>query len=639
MLTTIREKAQGWIAWVIVIIISVPFALWGINEYFSAQEKVVIAEINGDELYSQEFQEVVRKQRSALRQQFGGNIDNKIFETKAFKLRVLNEMITQRLVSADIQNHTYQIGDEQLAIYLRSNPAFQIDGTFSPDLYAQAVRRNGLSLPEFENRIRLGNIVAQIEQGFTRSVIENDAVVEDLLHLQEEKRDFALMILTNERFIDQVEISNEDIRNYYDSHKESFMTPEEVRVEYISLSLQDVASQIKPDEKALLAFYDESKDQYIQAEQRQAQHILLAVAADADEAEVARVNELASDLAQQARDGKDFSELAKTYSVDSISSENGGDLGYFEKGVMDKAFDEKVFNMQKGEISEPVKTRFGFHIIKLNDIKPETGKSFDQVKEKITNEYALTEATLRYGQMAEELQNLVFEQPTTLQPAADALGLKIVSTDWFSRAGGDGIAQKGPFINSAFTEDVLLEGLNSEVLEIADDTLVALRLLDHREPQQKPLNNVSDDIKQILLSQRSNKLASKEADEIIKALRSGSKTLAQIAEQNGVQMTVHEGIGRSDGVDLSPEILSAVFRSAVNSQDSDKEAGSAQLENGDFAIFSISKVKSGNAEDISDDVRDQIRSIIQQRRGEALFSDFERGLYELADIVIYEDKL
>lgn len=639
MLTTIREKAQGWIAWVIVIIISVPFALWGINEYFSAQEQVVIAEINGDELYSQEFQEVVRKQRSALRQQFGGKIDNKIFETKAFKLRVLNEMITQRLVSADIQNQTYQIGDEQLAIYLRSNPAFQVDGTFSPELYAQAVRRNGLSLPEFENRIRLGNIVAQIEQGFTRSVIDNDAMAEDLLRIQEEKRDFALMILTSERFIDQVEISNEDIRNYYDSHKESFMTPEEVRVEYISLSLQDVASQIKPDEKALLAFYDENKDQYIQAEQRQAQHILLAVAADADEAEVARVSELATDLAQQARDGKDFSELAKTYSVDSISSVNGGDLGYFEKGVMDKAFDEKVFNMQKGEISEPVKTRFGFHIIKLNDIKPETGKSFDQVKEKITNEYALTEATLRYGQMAEELHNLVFEQPTTLQAAANALGLKIVSTDWFSRAGGDGITQKGPFINSAFTEDVLLEGLNSEVLEIADDTLVALRLLDHREPQQKPLNDVSDDIKQILLSQRSNKLASKEADEIIKTLQSGNKTLAQIAEQLEVEMTVHEGISRSGGADLSPEILSAVFRSTVNSPDSDKEAGSAQLENGDFAIFSISKVKSGNPEEFSDDVREQIRSIIQQRKGEALFSDYERGLYELADIVIYEDKL
>ncbi len=639
MLTTIREKAQGWIAWVIVIIISVPFALWGINEYFSAQETVVIAEINGDELYSQEFQEVVRKQRSALRQQFGGKIDNKIFETKAFKLRVLNEMITQRLVSADIQNQTYKIGDEQLAMYLRTNPAFQVDGAFSPERYAQAVRRNGLSVPEFESRIRLGNVVAQIEQGFTRSVIDNDAVTENLLRLQEEKRDFALMILTSERFIDQVEISNEDITNYYNSHKDSFMTPEEVRVEYISLSLQDVASQIQPDEKDLLAFYEENKDQYIQAEQRQAQHILLAVAADADESEVARVSALANDLTQQARDGKDFSELAKRYSVDSISSVNGGDLGYFEKGVMDKAFDEKVFTMQKGEISEPVKTRFGFHIIKLNDIKPETGKSFGQVKEIISNEYALTEATSRFGQMAEELQNLVFEQPTTLQPAADALGLKIVSTDWFSRAGGDGVTGKAPFINSAFTEDVLLEGLNSEVLEITDDTLVALRLLEHREPQQKALDDVSDDIKQILLSQRSNKLASAEADEIIKALQSGNKTLTQIAEEYQIQMTVHEGIARTGGIDLPPEIVSAVFHYAVNSPVSDKEAASVQLENGDFAIFSIRQVMPGNPEEISDDVREQIRSIIQQRKGEALLSDYERGLYELADIVIYEDKL
>jgi peptidyl-prolyl cis-trans isomerase D len=639
MLTTIREKAQGWIAWVIVIIISVPFALWGINEYFSAQETVVIAEINGDELYSQEFQEVVRKQRAALRQQFGGKIDNKIFETKAFKLRVLNEMITQRLVSADIQNHTYQVGDEQLAMYLRTNPAFQVDGAFSPERYAQAVRRNGLSVPEFENRIRLGNIVAQIEQGFTRSVIDNDAVMGNLLRLQEEKRDFALMILSSERYIDQVEISDEDISNYYDSNKDSFMTPEEVRVEYISLSLQDVASQIKPDEKDLLVFYEENKDQYVQAEQRQAQHILLAVDADADEEEIARVSALAADLAQQARDGKDFSELAKKYSVDSISSANGGDLGYFEKGVMDKGFDEKVFTMQKGEISEPVKTRFGFHIIKLNDIKPETGKSFDQVKEQISNEYALTEATSRFGQMAEELQNLVFEQPTTLQPAADALGLKIVSTDWFSRAGGEGITEKAPFINSAFTEDVLLEGLNSEVLEITDDTLVALRLLEHREPQQKPLDDVSDDIKQILLSQRSNKLASAEADQIIKALQSGNKRLTQIADEYEIPMTVHEGIARSGGMDLPPEILSAVFRHAVNSPDSDKDAGSALLENGDFAIFSIRAVMPGNPEEISDDVREQIRSVIQQRKGEALFSDYERGLYELADIVIYEDKL
>ena len=274
MLTTIREKAQGWIAWVIVTIISVPFALWGINEYFDAQEKIVVAEINGNELLAQDFQELLQRQRNAIRQQFGGKIDNKIFETPAFKLRVLNDMITQRLVTADIKSQNYQIGDEQLAIYLTSNPAFQSNGSFSPELYAQAVRSNGLSAPAFENQIRLGSMVEQVKDGFTRSIINNDAQLDNLLRLQQEKRDFKSVTLESNRYADQVEVSTDEIKQYYDSNKQQFMTSEEVRVEYISLSLEDVASQVKPDDAALQTYYEETKDQYVQAEQRQAQHIL-----------------------------------------------------------------------------------------------------------------------------------------------------------------------------------------------------------------------------------------------------------------------------------------------------------------------------------------------------------------------------
>ena len=639
MLTTIRERAQGWIAWVIVTIISVPFALWGINEYFGAQEKVVVAEINGSELLDQDFQELLQRQRNNLRQQFGGKIDNKIFETPAFKLRVLNDMIRQRLVTADIQSQNYQIGDEQLAIYLTSNPAFQSNGSFSPELYDQAVRSNGLSAPAFENQIRMGSMVEQVKQGFTRSIINNDAQLDNLLRLQQEKRDFKLVTLETKRYADQVDISTDEIEKYYDTNKQQFMTSEEVRVEYISLSLEDVAKQIKPDEEALLAYYQETKDQYIQAEQRQAQHILLAVAADADDAEVSRIRDLASDLAKQARDGRDFAEMAQKFSVDTISSANGGDLGLFEKGVMDAAFDEKVFAMQLGEISEPVKSRFGFHVIKLNNIKSEEGKSFDDVKEQLSKEYSIREATSRYGQMAEELQNVVYEQPTTLQPAADALGLEIVSTDWFSRAGGDGITAKRPVIDSAFTEDVLLEGLNSEVVEAEVDTLVALRLLEHRVPQQKPIAEVSDEIKQILTTQRTKDLAAKEAEEIKLALLSGSKTLAQIATEQGLQMTEHKSVARSENEALSAVLLRAVFRTPVSPDESDKEAAIAELENGDYAIFSVSKVLAGNPEQVPENVREQIRMVIQQRKGEGLFSDYERGLFELADIVIYEDKL
>jgi len=639
MLTTIRERAQGWIAWVIVFIISVPFALWGINEYFGAQEKVIVAEVNGNEILAQEFQELIQRQRANLRQKFGGKIDSKIFETKTFKLSVLNEMIAQRLISADIRKQNYQIGDEQLAVYLRSNPAFQANGSFSPELYAQAVRRNGLSAPAFENRIRASNIVLQIKEGFNNSVINNDEQMNKLLRLQQEKRDFKSLILTADSFNDQAEVSSDDIKKYYDSNKQLFMTTEDVRVEYIALSIKELAEQIQPDEAALLEFYEDSKDQYVEAEQRQAQHILLAVAADADEEETRRIGELASDLAKQAREGKDFAEMAKKFSVDSISSANGGDLGYFEKGVMDQAFDEKVFAMQVDEISEPVKSKFGFHIIKLNDIKAESGKGFEQVKEQISDEYALKESASRFGQMAEEMQNLVYEQPTSLQPAADALGLKVMTSDWFSRAGGEGVLSNRVFIDSAFTEDVLLEGLNSEVIEVGEDTLVALRSLEHRVPQQKPLADVSEEIKQILVKQRSKRMVADKAEEITQILRSGSNTLAQIAEQQGLQTTEYESITRGGDAALAPALLNEVFRSSVSTSDTDMEAGKALLANGDYVIFSVSKVTPGNSQDVSDDVRERIRYVIQQRKGEGLFADYERGLYELADIVIYEDKL
>ncbi|MCK5360919.1 MAG: peptidyl-prolyl cis-trans isomerase, partial [Gammaproteobacteria bacterium] len=299
----------------------------------------------------------------------------------------------------------------------------------------------------------------------------------------------------------------------------------------------------------------------------------------------------------------------------------------------------KVFAMQKDEISDPVRSRFGFHIIKLNDVKAESGKSFEQAKEQIRDEYALKESASRFGQMAEEMQNLVYEQPTSLQAAADALGLKVMTSDWFSRSGGVGLLSKRVFVDSAFTEDVLLEGLNSEVVETGDDTLVALRLLEHRLPQQKPLTDVSDEIKQGLIKQRSKQLLATKVDELTAQLRSGSKTLAQIAEQQGIELTEHENVKRAGNAGLAPALLNVVFRTSVSSSGNDKEAANALLASGDYVIFSVSKATPGDPQDVSEDVREQINYVIQQRKGDGLFADYERGLYELADIVIYEDKL
>jgi peptidyl-prolyl cis-trans isomerase D len=637
MLTTIREKAQGWIAWVIVIIISIPFALWGINEYLDAQEKIVVAEVNDMEVYSYDFQEEMKRQRLSLREQFDGRIDNKLFQSPLFKKRVLNEMIGNRLVSADIREQGYYIGDAQLALYLKTNPAFQVEGVFSPELYTRSLNRAGVSVTAFENQIRNSNIVRQIKDGFSRSVISYNDEVDDLIRLYQEKRDFNVLVLKSADYRDKVDVADSDIQQYYEANKKSFMTEEMVRAEYITLSLDSVADQISPDEETLQAFYNERKDQYTQPEQRQAQHILLAVADDADEEEVQRISELASDLVKQAREGRDFGEMARKFSIDSISSAKGGDLGFFEKGVMDDAFDEKAFAMQEGEISDPVRSRFGFHIIKLNKIKPQSVMSFADARESIRNEYAHREASLRFGQLYEEMQNLVFEQPTTLQPAADALGLEIRKTGWFSKAGGDGMASHRAFVDSAFTEDVLYEGLNSEVVETTEDNLVALRVLDHKTPEEQPLAEVSNKIREILVLTRSREMASKDALQVIDRIRSGDTSLEAIAKERGIALEEYTDVGRTGTDGIEPALLNTVFKAPAPGDD--QPVGFTALANGDQAVFTLQQVVPGDPSKASELEREQIKQVIQQRKGEELFADYERGLFEMADIVINEEEL
>jgi peptidyl-prolyl cis-trans isomerase D len=640
MLSTIREKAQGWIAWVIVVLISIPFALWGINEYFSAQEKIVVAEVNGDELLAQDYQEALTVQRANLRQQFGRQINSDLLDSKAFKLRILNNMITQRLLAADLREQNYRIGDEQLAEYIRTNTAFQVDGEFSPQLYEQAVRRNNMTTTGFESQMRLGNIVDQVMAGFQRSAIISPAEIDYLIRLEQERRDFAFLQLDADDMPAASDISDDQVAAMYDANKQQYQTEESTRVEYIVLSLDDLARQITPDEDALRAEYEEQKYRYVQPERRSAQHILLSLPADADEQEVERVRELASDLAGQARQGADFAELAKQYSSDTISAERGGDLGFFERGVMDSAFEEVAFSMQAGEVSDPVRSKFGFHVIKLSAIEAEHGKPFAEVRDQISTLYAQREAEARFGQMAEELKNLVYEQPTTLAPAADAIGLQIQQSDWFSRSGGEGMAANRAFVDAAFTEDVQQEGLNSEVVEVDDNTLVAMRLLEHRAASQRPLAEVADDIRQQLALEARMQATESLAKEMVGQLRSGTQSLEQLAEARGLSVETHNDIGRSlRDSDLPEKLLDAVFRMPAEAPANSRSAGWLKLDGKNYAVFVLRGVTKGDPAQAPAGLGDQMRQILEQRKGSGLYADYERGLRSHAEIVIYEDRL
>jgi peptidyl-prolyl cis-trans isomerase D len=636
MLTTIREKAQGWIAWVIVFIISVPFALWGVNEYFSGQETIVVAEVNGEELMSQEYQEALTRRKASLRQEFGRNINSELLDSTVFKLRILNEMIGQRLLTDDIREQHYSISDEQLAAYIRTNESFQRDGSFSQEMYTSALRRNRLSPVAFENSLRNSNIVDQISTGFSQSVIVTDAELDDMVRLEQEKRDVAYLYLDIKRFADQVTVTDEQVSKQYEDNPQLYMTPESLRAEYIVLSIDSLADQIEPDEQALKDLYQEQKHLYTTAEERRAQHILLAVD---DEADDAKVQAMASDLAKQVRDGGDFAALAREYSTDSISAKKGGDLGFFERGVMLEAFEDQAFSMQPGEVSDPVRTTYGYHVIKLNEIKPEAGQTFDEVRDKLIKEYSMREAAAQFGQQAEEMQNLVYEQPTSLNPAADALGLKIIESDWITRDSTGGITGNRAFIDASFSEDVIQEGLNSEVIEIDENTLVALRNIEHQQPQLRTLDEVAGEIREDLKKTTLLNYASVKADDLVASLKDGRKTLDQLAGELSLTLGVADGVGRIGKDDLSSTLVAEMFRIAAPDEAGDRSAASIKLDDNTIAVFAVRQVTPGDPATASKNIRNQMRVILEQRKGNDMFADYEQGLREMADVTVYEDRL
>jgi len=457
MLTSIRENISGWIAWLIVILISIPFALWGVNSYFEAQSTVVVAEGSGVEITDRQLKDTLDRQAQRLRSQFGAQVAARMVEDPAYKQQVLDSLIEQQLLREDIRDRGFRLSDAQLRQVIENTPDFQVDGKFSADRYARLLSTSRATPAQYENSIRIEKAMGQLAAGLERSALVMPSRVNDLLSLKGQQRDVAYALFSPSAYVDKVEISDARIRQYYDENKERYRSPEMVSVDYVVLSVPGLAEDIEPDETRLKEYYEDNKDQYRTEEQRRARHVLIAVTGK-DEADWTTARDKAQALAEKARGGADFAALAKENSDDPGSARKGGDLGFFGRGIMTAEFDKKVFSMATGEVSDPVKTPFGYHVIKLEEIRPASVKGFDEVRDQILEAVRREEAENRFYELAETFNNLAYEQPDSLEPAAEALNVKVQSSPLFSREGGEGLFANPKVVQAAFSEQVLDEG-------------------------------------------------------------------------------------------------------------------------------------------------------------------------------------
>jgi len=630
MLEYIRKHAQGVIAWIIVGAIILTFALFGINQYFSGGGDTSVAKVDGVEISQGQLQSATMQQRQRLEQMFGGKLPD-MFSEEMIRSQVLQQLIEQEMLVQTASGNGMRIGDATLSQTITGIDAFKEDGKFSNSRYQQLLRGQGMLPGMFEQRVRRDLLASQFTGGISKTAFVTGQEVDEYLRLQQQQRSIGYLTVATAKFKDEVEVSDDEISRYYEQHAREYMQPERVKVDYLELNIDDLASAVDVDEAAMRERYEARKINYTTPEQRKASHILVKLSKDAGEDAIAAARKKAEDILTRVRNGEDFAALAKAESDDPGSAPQGGDLGFFGKGVMDPAFEEAAFALKKGEVSDLVRSSFGFHIIKVQDISGGEVKPFDEVKSELKKEIQLERAEQQFYDMAEQLANLTYEHPESLATAAEQLRLPIKTSQLFSRNGGPGIAADPKVVTAAFGEEVLARGNNSETIELGRNHMVVLRLNEHLPEAQRPLEEVKSGIVSTLKNDKAKAKAVELAGAVLERVRSGEKP-AELAKALDIKWNEKQAIKR-DASDIERAIAGEVFRMSKPAE-GEQVTRQVALPSGDQAVVILYNVEDGKPGEIAEKDRRQAVTKLQQAAANAELAGVVSGIRSEADITI-----
>jgi peptidyl-prolyl cis-trans isomerase D len=597
MLQAIRDKTTGWIAYTIIFLICVPFALWGVNSYLGGGEAVPPATVNGQTITQRTFDTAYTNYRRRLEQTFGGTIPAYFDSEGILKGQVLSQLIEEIALTQYTDKQYYRIGDVELNKLIRSIEAFHTDGQFDSNIYQSQVASLGYSTAGFEQEFRRNQAIEQLQLGINATAFTVLSIKDKLTSLTNQTR--KIRLLTNPVKNDGIEVSEEEIKQYFNQNIARFMTAEKLRVDYIELSLEAIKTSIEVTERQLLDRYAQSKDAFSSAELRSASHILLTLDADASEQAIDEVRQQLVEIRDQVVNGDNFAELAKQYSQDPGSASSGGSLGEIGPGMMVQPFETALFELEVGALSEPVKTSFGWHLIRLESVSGGKTKSFDEVKADLADEIRTELAESQIFDLAENLANLAYEQSHSLTPAAEALGLQLQTSDWFDASSGQGIAVESKIRSAAFSNEVLTQGLNSAAIELSGNRVVFLRVNEHKPAIQRELAEVSGQIEAIIRQQKGREESASVGKQALEALKSG-RSLDDIARDWNTTVADKGFIGR-DTTELDNNLVSLAF--SMEKPDGGQRYEGFSHADGSYSVLELSAVLSNDSEDDASKVK------------------------------------
>ncbi|NQY88241.1 MAG: SurA N-terminal domain-containing protein [Colwellia sp.] len=599
MLENIRESSQGLTAKIILGLIILTFAVAGLGSYTNSVDTSV-ATVNGEKISLQDFNKAYQAQRNRMAQQFGDMFDTLSNDSNYmanFRQGVLDNLINEKLIDQSAESLAIRVSDERIKKTIRAMPEFQVDGVFDNNRYLAIINQAGFfQSSNFRDYLRVEMTRRQLSQALVATEFNLPYQEKLQLTLQNQTRDIRFATISAKQFEAEIDISEAEIKTYYQANQIRFENKEQVKVNYIRLSVADIAKNINVSDEEIASYYQDNIPSFTQAEQRRVSHIMIEFTEGDSDSETTAKTQAEAVLARLAQ-GENFATLAKELSNDTFSGENGGDLDYLEAGVMELNFDDAAFALTAvGDITELVKTSFGYHVIKLTELKAEVIQSLAEVKTELQAKVSSEKAQEEFYTQTQEMARLSFEFPDSLEDAASEVNTSVETSTWLSKSGLN-TNNRAPFndpkvLAAAFSDLVLQDNMNSDILELNDNEALILRLNTYQQANVKPLAEVQAQIKTILVAQKATNKAQSTIKELLVQFKAGNDITEQLTK-NYVSFTTKGNVARYSA-DLDQSIVREAFV-LPHPSEGIISASTVALSNGDLALVELQAVNVNDA--------------------------------------------
>jgi len=622
MLEAIRERFTGWIAILVIGLIALTLVISFGNMDQTPLEDDVVITVNDTEITLFEYREEYSNKLVELQQVFGDEVPEILDQT--IKESATEDLILRALLLDYMSKNGYRVSPEYVVELITNNPGLQVGGIFDRQNYEAILASQGVSVEQFESDIRLQLQINQLRRGFIDSSFITPNEFRQFIELQMQKRIGQLLTINSADFIDEVAINADQIQLYFDNNQDLFQTDEEVDVEYLSLSLDDVAATVEYTEDDLRGYYEENLSRFITNEERKSRHILIAIDEDTTEEDA-----LETILNVQERlISESFEAVAKEFSDDPGSAELGGDLGWAEPGLFVPEFDKVLFSLEVNELSDPVKTEFGYHLIRLDELKEGQQQAYQDIQLELDNEYSKLLAEDKLFGLADQLADLTLQAFNELNSVADTLGLSLSRIDGVSRNGATFFNQDPEIVSILFSQNSIETGENTPLFEL-DDSIFVARVIGHRIPTTRDFSDVESGIKDYLASQEAISLANNYA-ELIKPQFSNKASFMDNTDELNIEASEFD-VSRGD-TELSRGLIEMIF----NSSNKDMAEGNIQtyIEGDKVFLIRVSSYEDGRLELFNDEERNSAKLELSEQIGSRELNAFAEHLRKNAEVSI-----